>query len=156
MRREAAKDTGETQETPRQSPARSGAGKTPSPLGNPQQVRGTRPLRTKITAQRGIFLHLLNSKTPAPATRAPVQIKPGGRNLWFRPSLRKQLKHHLPHRPGLPPLHHQSRPLRPKAQLYRRRHLSRNFLLLLPARRFPLGGAPQLPRNNSLAPSRPR
>ncbi|KAM0929126.1 hypothetical protein ACQ4PT_001831 [Festuca glaucescens] len=30
MRREAAKDTGETQETPRQSPARSGAGKTPS------------------------------------------------------------------------------------------------------------------------------
>jgi hypothetical protein len=50
------------------------------PLGNPRQVRGTRTLIMKITAPKGIFLRLLNSKTPAPATWAPVQIKPGGRN----------------------------------------------------------------------------
>jgi hypothetical protein len=41
-------------------------------LGNPQQVRGTRPLKKKITAPRRIFLHLLNLKTSAPTTSAPV------------------------------------------------------------------------------------
>ncbi|KAM0901505.1 hypothetical protein ACQ4PT_019952 [Festuca glaucescens] len=40
MRREAAKDTGETQETPQQSPARSGAGKTPSPPREPTASAG--------------------------------------------------------------------------------------------------------------------
>jgi hypothetical protein len=59
------------------------------PLGEVLQVRGARPLKGNITAWRRIFLPLQRLKILAPATQAPVQNKLGGRNLWFRLSLKK-------------------------------------------------------------------
>jgi hypothetical protein len=96
MTPESPKDTGKTHETPRESLTPMVPAKLLPPLGNLQQVRGTRPLTKMITAPRRIFLPLLILKTPAPATWVSIYIKPNGRNLWFRPSLKKQLKHQLP------------------------------------------------------------